>query len=174
MCCGGFVGAWPGLYLFPEPRRPTAGIEISRVAEETQLLRAHDEVVRLYVQEVEGGPRLSEAEQVELLKRAADGDQEATLRLLEAYLQHVVPIAKDYADRGVALLDLIQEGNVGLISALDKLNEIPLEMTFADFATVNIRQSIEERLACGGRQVFPAVQLPLPEYVRLHERWVAS
>ena len=58
----------------------------------------------------------------------------------------MVCIAKDYADRGLALLDLLQEGNIGLVRAVAKLTEIPPGVTFVDFATANIRQSIEERL----------------------------
>jgi RNA polymerase primary sigma factor len=107
---------------------------------------AADEPVRLYIQEIGRVPRLSEAEQIDLRGRAVDGDQDATQRLIEAHLQLVVCIAKDYADRGLALLDLLQEGNIGLVRAVAKLTEIPPGVTFVDFATANIRQSIEERL----------------------------
>ena len=105
-----------------------------------------DEPVRLYIQEIGRVPRLSEAEQIDMRGRAVDGDQDATQRLIEAHLQLVVCIAKDYADRGLALLDLLQEGNIGLVRAVAKLTEIPPGVTVIDFATANITQSVEERL----------------------------
>ena len=77
---------------------------------------AADEPVRLYIQEIGRVQRLSEAEQIDLRGRAVGGDQDATQRLIEAHLQLVVCIAKDYADRGLALLDLLQ-GAISVSSA---------------------------------------------------------
>jgi RNA polymerase primary sigma factor len=108
-----------------------------------------DDSVRRYFQEVGRVPRLSETEQVDLSGRAAGGDKDAMQRLIEGHLQLVVFIAKDYADRGLGLLDLVQEGNIALVRAVGKLDEIPPGVTFVDFATISIRHTIEARLAGG-------------------------
>src|ERR1700694_771279 len=108
-----------------------------------------DDPLTLYIQEVGRIRRLSVAELDDLRERAAGGDEEARRQRVEAHLPLVVGVVKDYADRGIGLLDLIQEGNMGLIRAVNKLNEIPPGMTFGDFATVSIKGWIEERLARG-------------------------
>jgi RNA polymerase primary sigma factor len=101
----------------------------------------------MYLREIERVAPLSDAERTDLQQRVISGDVAAKQRLVEAHLQLVVSIARDYADRGIDLLDLIQEGNMGLIRAVNKLEEIPAGMTLPDFAAVSIRASIDERLA---------------------------
>ena len=92
---------------------------------------------------------MTEAEQAELCELVAGGDEDARKRLVEAHLQLVVVIAKDYAKRDSELPDLIEEGNLGLIHAAGKLDEMPPEMAFAEFVTEGIKRSIEDRLSAG-------------------------
>ena len=81
-----------------------------------------DDPVRMYLKEIGQVKLLSAEEEVELAKRVAEGDQEAKNKLTEANLRLVVSIAKKYSGRGLHILDLIQEGNTGLIRAGDKLD----------------------------------------------------
>jgi RNA polymerase sigma factor (sigma-70 family) len=101
----------------------------------------------MYLRDIERVAPLSDAELADLQQKVTSGDVGAKQRLVEAHLQLVVSIARDYEDRGISLLDLIQEGNVGLIRAVNKLDQIPTGMTLPDFAAVSIRASIDERLA---------------------------
>ena len=80
-----------------------------------------EDPVRMYLKEIGKVPLLSAEEEVELAKRMADGDEEAKKRLAEANLRLVVSIAKRYVGRGMLFLDLIQEGNLGLIKAVENL-----------------------------------------------------
>ena len=80
-----------------------------------------EDPVRMYLKEIGKVPLLSADEEVELAKRMAEGDEEAKKRLAEANLRLVVSIAKRYVGRGMLFLDLIQEGNLGLIKAVEKL-----------------------------------------------------
>ena len=81
-----------------------------------------DDPVRMYLKEIGQVKLLSTEEEVELAKRVAEGDQEAKNKLTEANLRLVVSIAKKYSGRGLHILDLIQEGNTGLIRAVDKFD----------------------------------------------------
>ena len=81
-----------------------------------------DDPVRMYLKEIGQIPLLSVEEEQELAKRVADGDQAAKNKLIEANLRLVVSIAKKYSGRGLHILDLIQEGNTGLIRAVDKFD----------------------------------------------------
>jgi len=100
--------------------------------------------VRLYVDEIGHLDRLSDAEQAQLLKSAAAGADDAKQRLIEAHLQLVVLIAKDYAGRGPSPLDLVQAGNMGLIRAVERLDATTSEVSFKDLAIPAIRQEIED------------------------------
>jgi len=80
-----------------------------------------DDPVRMYLKEIGKVPLLSGTEEIELAKRMQDGDDEAKKRLAEANLRLVVSIAKRYVGRGMLFLDLIQEGNLGLIKAVENL-----------------------------------------------------
>ena len=103
-----------------------------------------EEAFRLYVDEIGKLDRLSDAEQAQLLKSAAAGADDAKQRLIEAHLQLVVLIAKDYAGRGPSPLDLVQAGNMGLIRAVERLDATTLGVSFKDFAIPAIRQEIED------------------------------
>jgi RNA polymerase primary sigma factor len=92
-------------------------------------------------------PRLSPAEQADLCTRAADGDKDALQRLIEGHLLLVVVIAKDYANHGLNVVEILQQGNIGLVRAANALDEVPVGMTFAAFAAVRIRQFLDHRVA---------------------------
>ena len=83
---------------------------------------AVDDPVRMYLKEIGKVPLLTADEEIELAKRMEEGDEEAKRRLCEANLRLVVSIAKRYVGRGMLFLDLIQEGNLGLIKAVDKFD----------------------------------------------------
>ena len=81
-----------------------------------------EDPVRMYLKEIGKVPLLSAEEEIELAKRMAEGDEDAKKRLAEANLRLVVSIAKRYVGRGMLFLDLIQEGNLGLIKAVEKFD----------------------------------------------------
>ena len=113
---------------------------------------AYDDPVRMYLKEIGKIPLLSSEEEVELAKRIEQGDEEAKKCLAEANLRLVVSIAKRYVGRGMHLLDLIQEGNMGLIKAVDKF-EYQKGYKFSTYATWWIRQAITRAIADQGRTI---------------------
>ncbi|MBR4870465.1 MAG: sigma-70 family RNA polymerase sigma factor, partial [Oscillospiraceae bacterium] len=100
-----------------------------------------DDPVRMYLKEIGKVPLLSVDEEVELATRMADGDEAAKQKLAEANLRLVVSIAKRYVGRGMLFLDLIQEGNLGLIKAVEKF-DYTKGYKFSTYATWWIRQAI--------------------------------
>ena len=100
-----------------------------------------DDPVRMYLKEIGRVPLLSAEEEVELAKRMEQGDEEAKKKLAEANLRLVVSIAKRYVGRGMLFLDLIQEGNLGLIKAVEKF-DYQKGFKFSTYATWWIRQAI--------------------------------
>ncbi len=111
-----------------------------------------DDHVKMYLKEIGKVPLLDPAEEIELAKRMADGDQEAKKRLSEANLRLVVSIAKRYVGRGMLFLDLIQEGNLGLIKAVEKFNYTK-GYKFSTYATWWIRQAITRAIADQARTI---------------------
>ena len=109
-----------------------------------------DDPVRMYLKEIGQIPLLSAEEEVDLAKRVADGEQAAKNKLTEANLRLVVSIAKKYSGRGLHILDLIQEGNTGLIRAVDKFDWTKGNK-FSTYATWWIRQAITRAIAEIGR-----------------------
>ncbi len=105
-----------------------------------------DDSVTSYLREIGRIAPLSEGEAAELIERVTSGDQEALQRLTESQLRLVVIAAKDYVHRELDLIDLFQAGNMGLVRAVANISKIPPGMTVREFAMVNIRRSIEERL----------------------------
>src|SRR5690606_13076425 len=105
-----------------------------------------DDPVRMYLKEIGRVPLLTAEEEVELAKRIEQGDEEARRKLVEANLRLVVSIAKRYVGRGMPLLDLIQEGNLGLIKAVEKF-EYRKGFKFSTYATGWIRQAITRAIA---------------------------
>lgn len=111
-----------------------------------------DDPVRMYLKEIGRIPLLTYEEEVELAKRIETGDQRAKDQLAEANLRLVVSIAKRYVGRGMQFLDLIQEGNMGLIKAVDKF-EHKKGFKFSTYATWWIRQAITRAIADQARTI---------------------
>lgn len=111
-----------------------------------------DDPVRMYLKEIGRIPLLTYEEEVELAKRIEAGDQRAKDQLAEANLRLVVSIAKRYVGRGMQFLDLIQEGNMGLIKAVDKF-EHKKGFKFSTYATWWIRQAITRAIADQARTI---------------------
>ena len=111
-----------------------------------------DDPVRMYLKEIGQVKLLSAEEEVDLAQRVADGDQEAKNKLTEANLRLVVSIAKKYSGRGLHILDLIQEGNTGLIRAVDKFDWTKGNK-FSTYATWWIRQAITRAIADQARTI---------------------
>ena len=111
-----------------------------------------DDPVRMYLKEIGQVKLLSAEEEVELAKRISEGDQEAKNKLTEANLRLVVSIAKKYSGRGLHILDLIQEGNTGLIRAVDKFDWTKGNK-FSTYATWWIRQAITRAIADQARTI---------------------
>ena len=111
-----------------------------------------DDPVRMYLKEIGQVKLLSADEEVELAKRIADGDKAAKDKLTEANLRLVVSIAKKYSGRGLHILDLIQEGNTGLIRAVDKFDWTKGNK-FSTYATWWIRQAITRAIADQARTI---------------------
>lgn len=115
----------------------------------TELLEKHTEVplstgeedVRQFLSEIREYPRLTVEEERELARRCADGDKDAIRHMVNSNLRLVVSIAREYAGRGVALLDLIQEGSIGLLVAARKY-DYTLDFRFSTYATKWIRQGV--------------------------------
>ena len=111
-----------------------------------------DDPVRMYLKEIGTVPLLSAEEELELAKRIEQGDEEARNRLSEANLRLVVSIAKRYVGRGMLFLDLIQEGNLGLIKAVEKF-DYRKGYKFSTYATWWIRQAITRAIADQSRTI---------------------
>ena len=111
-----------------------------------------EDPVRMYLKEIGKVPLLSAEEEIELAKRMELGDQEAKKRLAEANLRLVVSIAKRYVGRGMQFLDLIQEGNLGLIKAVEKY-DYRKGFKFSTYATWWIRQAITRAIADQARTI---------------------
>ena len=111
-----------------------------------------DEPIKMYLREIGQVPLLTHDEEIEYAKRAYEGDEEASQKLIESNLRLVVSIAKKYTNRGLKLLDLIQEGNIGLMKAVEKF-EYTKGYKFSTYATWWIRQAITRAIADQGRTI---------------------
>ncbi len=111
-----------------------------------------DDPVKVYLKDIGRVPLLTPEEEIDLAIRIADNDQEAKDRLTKANLRLVVSIAKRYVGRGMMFLDLIQEGNLGLIKAVDKF-DYTKGFKFSTYATWWIRQAITRAIADQGRTI---------------------
>lgn len=111
-----------------------------------KTVSAGEDDVRQYMQEIRAYPLLTVEEERELARRCAQGDEEAIRALVNANLRLVVSIAKEYTGRGVPLMDLIQEGSIGLLAAAKKF-DYTRELRFSTYATKWIRQSVGRCLA---------------------------
>lgn len=113
---------------------------------------ASDDPVKIYLKEIGRAPLLSADEEIELAKRIQEGDEEAKKRLCECNLRLVVAIAKKYAGKNLQLLDLIQEGNLGLLKAVEKF-DYTRGFKFSTYGTWWIRQHITRAIADQSRQI---------------------
>ena len=105
------------------------------------VVSAGEDDVRLFLREIREFPRLTVEQERDLAKRCAEGDEDAIRHMVNSNLRLVVSIAREYAGRGVALLDLIQEGSIGLLVAARKF-DYTLEYRFSTYATKWIRQGV--------------------------------
>ncbi|MBO5316932.1 MAG: RNA polymerase sigma factor RpoD [Oscillospiraceae bacterium] len=130
------------------------GVEDEELVDPASLASEYnmEDPVRMYLKEIGQIKLLSAEEEVELAKRVAEGDQKAKNKLTEANLRLVVSIAKKYSGRGLHILDLIQEGNTGLIRAVDKFDWTKGNK-FSTYATWWIRQAITRAIADQARTI---------------------
>ena len=119
---------------------------------------ATDDLVRMYLKEIGKVPLLTPEEEQELARRMNAGDEEAKRRMTEANLRLVVSIAKRYVGRGMLFLDLIQEGNLGLIKAVEKF-DVEKGYKFSTYATWWIRQAITRAIADQARTILIPVHM---------------
>ncbi|TML13942.1 MAG: sigma-70 family RNA polymerase sigma factor [Actinobacteria bacterium] len=113
---------------------------------------ATQDPLKLYVRAIGDGPLLTPAEERELARRKDEGDEEAKKKLIESNLRLVMSITRNYTKAGVPLLDLIQEGNLGLIRAVEKF-DYKLGFKLSTYATWWIRQAVTRALADQGRTI---------------------
>lgn len=130
----------------------------------TSITRRDGEILDKYLQEIGREPMLTPDEEVELAQKIREGDQRALDRLVRANLRFVVSVAKQYQNQGLALPDLINEGNLGLIKAAEKFDETR-GFKFISYAVWWIRQSILQALAEQSR----IVRLPLNQVGSLNK-----
>jgi len=110
----------------------------------TPVLPGEDDM-SLYLQDIRSFPRLSQEAERELAKRCAEGDEDAIRQMVNSNLRVVVSVAREYAGRGVPLLDLVQEGSIGLLAAAKKF-DYTLDYRFSTYATKWIRQGVTRSL----------------------------
>lgn len=138
------------------------GIKVTSVADQEKLSEqmiqkimnevSIDDSVKMYLKDIGRVPLLSPQEEIEIAKRMAEGDEEAKKELINANLRLVVNIAKRYVGRGMQFLDLIQEGNLGLMKAVEKF-DYTRGYKFSTYATWWIRQAITRSLADQARTI---------------------
>ena len=148
------LGDLDGLESSLEDALDLSGLEEEDLVDPVDLAAEYslDDPVRMYLKEIGQVKLLSADEEVELAKRVSEGDQEAKNKLTEANLRLVVSIAKKYSGRGLHILDLIQEGNTGLIRAVDKFDWTKGNK-FSTYATWWIRQAITRAIADQARTI---------------------
>ena len=108
---------------------------------ESAVVSAGEDDMRQYLSEIRRYPQLTPEEERSLARRCAEGDQDAIRQMVNSNLRLVVSVAKEYAGRGVPLLDLIQEGSIGLLAAAKKF-DYTLDFRFSTYATKWIRQGV--------------------------------
>ena len=141
----------PKLELVQEPAEAPAEVEEEERVEDDESYQTQDPL-KLYVRQIGDGPLLTAAEERELARRKDEGDEWAKRRLIECNLRLVMSITRNYTKAGVPLLDLIQEGNLGLIRAVEKF-DWKLGFKLSTYATWWIRQAVARALADQGRTI---------------------
>lgn len=142
----------PDLFSEDEDADPEDEIDVEHIDLSVPEGIGIDDPVRMYLKEIGKVPLLSPDEEIELAKKIELGDEEAKKKLAESNLRLVVSIAKRYAGRGMQLLDLIQEGNLGLIKAVEKF-DYRKGYKFSTYATWWIRQAITRAIADQARTI---------------------
>jgi len=148
----------PKLELVPEPAEPEAEadaeaeIDDEPEAAELDVPAPTQDPLKLYVRQIGDGPLLTPAEERELARRKDEGDEWAKRRLIECNLRLVMSITRNYVNSGVPLLDLIQEGNLGLIRAVEKF-DYRMGYKLSTYATWWIRQAVTRAIADQGRTI---------------------
>ena len=142
----------PDLFSEDEDADPEDAIDVEHIDLSVPEGIGVDDPVRMYLKEIGKVPLLSPDEEIELAKKIELGDEEAKKKLAESNLRLVVSIAKRYAGRGMQLLDLIQEGNLGLIKAVEKF-DYRKGYKFSTYATWWIRQAITRAIADQARPI---------------------
>ena len=142
----------PDLFSEDEDADPEDEIDVEHIDLSVPEGIGVDDPVRMYLKEIGKEPLLSPDEEIELAKKIELGDEEAKKKLAESNLRLVVSIAKRYAGRGMQLLDLIQEGNLGLIKAVEKF-DYRKGYKFSTYATWWIRQAITRAIADQARTI---------------------
>ena len=142
----------PDLFSEDEDADPEDEIDVEHIDLSVPEGIGVDDPVRMYLKEIGKVPLLSPDEEIELAKKIELGDEEAKKKLAESNLRLVVSIAKRYAGRGMQLLDLLQEGNLGLIKAVEKF-DYRKGYKFSTYATWWIRQAITRAIADQARTI---------------------
>ncbi len=142
----------PDLFSEDEDADPEDEIDVEHIDLSVPEGIGVDDPVRMYLKEIGKVPLLSPDEEIELAKKIELGDEEAKKKLAESNLRLVVSIAKRYAGRGMQLLDLIQEGNLGLIKAVEKF-DYRKGYKFSTYATWWIRQAITRAIVDQARTI---------------------
>ena len=120
------------------------------------MMNSDDNILSMYLKDINKIPLLSREEEIELATRAAQGDKVAKDKIVQANLRFVVNVAKKYQNHGIDLLDLISEGNIGLITAIDRF-DVTKGYHFISYAVWWIRQSILKAICEKSRMI----RLPL-------------
>jgi RNA polymerase primary sigma factor len=142
----------PKLELVAQPEVAAADEESDDEDERAEAAVETQDPLKLYVRQIGDGPLLTPAEERELARRKDEGDDAAKRRLIESNLRLVMSITRNYVNAGVPLLDLIQEGNLGLIRAVEKF-DYRMGYKLSTYATWWIRQAVTRAIADQGRTI---------------------
>src|SRR5215510_665793 len=142
----------PKLEVVPEPAALDEPVEVEEKDPYDGVAAITQDPLKLYVRQIGDGPLLTPQEERELARRKDEGDEDAKRRLIECNLRLVMSITRNYTRADVPLLDLIQEGNLGLIRAVEKF-DYKLGYKLSTYATWWIKQAISRALAEQGRTI---------------------
>jgi RNA polymerase primary sigma factor len=142
----------PKLEVVPEPAQLDEPVEVEEKDPYDAIAAITQDPLKLYVRQIGDGPLLTPREERELARRKDAGDEAAKRRLIECNLRLVMSITRNYTRAGVPLLDLIQEGNLGLMRAVEKF-DYKLGFKLSTYATWWIRQAVTRALADQGRTI---------------------
>ena len=142
----------PKLEVVPQPAALDEPVEAEEKDPYDAVATVTQDPLKLYVRQIGDGPLLTPHEERELARRKDEGDEAAKRRLIECNLRLVMSITRNYTKAGVPLLDLIQEGNLGLIRAVEKF-DYKLGYKLSTYATWWIRQAVTRALADQGRTI---------------------